>query len=195
MFWRSAMRKKQSRPRIFVFFGLIASGKSTLAHAWAARLGIPHFNSDRIRKDLAGEKESSGRHPFRQGIYTVSFTEKTYAALGEMAEKALQQGDSVVLDASYRQRSDREYIRGLAKKHGACARFILCSCPEPELKRRMEERARDPEAISDGRWEIYLQQKKVFEPPDELTPGELISLPTMGSVDLLLDKLSTLLAE
>ena len=39
---------------IWVFFGLIATGKSTLAEKWAARHTMAHFNSDRLRKELAG---------------------------------------------------------------------------------------------------------------------------------------------
>jgi hypothetical protein len=57
----------------------------------------------------------------------------------------------------------------------------------------MNERALDPQAVSDGRWEIYLEQKKVFEDPVELTAGELIPLQTMDPVPELIDKLSHLL--
>ena len=37
-----------------LFFGLIASGKSTLAKAWAEQKNIPYYNSDVVRKELAG---------------------------------------------------------------------------------------------------------------------------------------------
>ena len=40
--------------RIFVFFGLIASGKSTLAEHFAKRYHLPYYNTDRVRKELAG---------------------------------------------------------------------------------------------------------------------------------------------
>ena len=39
---------------ILVFFGMTASGKSTLAQACADRYGAPYYNTDRIRKELAG---------------------------------------------------------------------------------------------------------------------------------------------
>ena len=39
---------------------MIATGKSTLAAKWAARQGAPYFNSDRVRKELAGLPAKEG---------------------------------------------------------------------------------------------------------------------------------------
>ncbi|MCF6290822.1 MAG: AAA family ATPase [Desulfobacterales bacterium] len=183
------MTSYDKRPVVYVFFGLIASGKSTLARAWAERLGIGWYNSDVVRKGLAG---STGARPsgFGQGIYSRAYTRKTYQALADRAEQELVRGRSLVLDASYRCRADRECIGDLAEKHGAMARFILCSCPEAELKRRMEKRALDPTAVSDGRWEIYLKQKRLFEEPTELRPEELITLATQAPVNVLVGRLA-----
>jgi len=54
----------------------------------------------------------------------------------------------------------------------------------------MEQRALDPTAVSDGRWEIYLQQKMRFQPPDELAAGELLLLSTDPPVEEALANLS-----
>ncbi len=43
--------------------------------------------------------------------------------------------------------------------------------------------------VSDGRWEIYLKQKKRFEPPDELSASELIIIDTRASLEELLEEL------
>jgi len=40
----------------YVFFGMVATGKSYLAKAWAERLGGLYLNSDVVRKELAGLK-------------------------------------------------------------------------------------------------------------------------------------------
>jgi uncharacterized protein len=58
------------------------------------------------------------------------------------------------------------------------------------MKRRMELRKKDPGAVSDGRWEIYLKQKKRFESPNELPDSELIILDTGASIEKLLDELT-----
>jgi len=183
-----------SPPSLFAFFGLIASGKSTLAQAFAEKNGMGYHNSDVVRKELAGLKAKDGREAgFAQGIYSREFTEKTYSALLERAENDLRSGVSTVLDASYQDRHERERVRKLAEKLAVPLYFVLCICPEEEMKRRMEIRARDPKAVSDGRWEIYLKQKERFRPPEELPPGTLLTMETLGPVPELVLRLEGML--
>ncbi|MDH4320181.1 MAG: AAA family ATPase [Desulfobulbaceae bacterium] len=184
------------RPALFIFFGLIASGKSTLGQAFADRNDVRYYNSDVIRKELAGQLAQNGRQAgFDQGIYTKAFTEKTYSALLTRAEADLSAGISVALDASYQDPTERLRVRKLAEQLALPIYFVLCLCPEDEMKRRMEMRALDPKAVSDGRWEIYLQQKERYRSPDELPPGSLITINTDDSVANLLATLERLLAE
>ncbi len=169
--------------RLYVFFGLIASGKSTLAKAWATSIKAFYYNSDRVRKELAGiAPETSQKEVMDQGIYTKEFSERTYDALLKHAEKELTKGSSVVLDGSYQNKKEREKVRELARRLAVRVYFVLCGCDEDEMKRRMEVRAQDPMAVSDGRWEVYLKQKERFEPPDELSTEELITIDTQKTV-------------
>lgn len=169
--------------RVFIFFGLIASGKSTLATAWARRLGCPCFNSDRVRKELAGvAAESRQAAPMGEGIYNHDFSRLTYDRLSELATEALCQERSqgrgcVALDASYSSRAERDRIRERLAPVAEVI-FVHCLCPEEEMRERMERRQQDAQAVSDGRWEIYLQQKDIFEDPVELGPGQLITINT-----------------
>ena len=186
-----ASEEKRKTPVLYVFFGMIATGKSTLARKWARHKKLHAYNSDWVRKELAGITPSeSRRQTIDEGIYSREFSRKTYEALREKAEELLQRGDSVVLDASYQYARDRQELRALAKKCNCQVFFILCQCPEEEMKKRMEAREQDPAAISDGRWEIYLKQKKRFEPPDELGARELISIDTQAPLAALLEKLA-----
>lgn len=179
--------------KVFVFFGLIASGKSTLAKAWSVRHSLTYYNSDVIRKELAANMAADHRKAaFAKGIYSKEFTEKTYLALLERAEDDLAHGKSVVLDASYQSCRERERVRECAERLKARPFFILCTCPEEEMQRRMERRARDPKAISDGRWEIYVEQKKRFEAPDELGADEFVVFETIAPVEVLVDRLDTI---
>ena len=185
------MRKRAETPQVYVFFGLIAGGKSTLAQAWAGRLHIPYYNSDIVRKELAGMTDlRGGKQEYGRGIYSAEFTRKTYQALLGKAADELAGGSSVVLDGSYRCRADRDDVRALKKKHGARVQFILCSCPEAEARVRMKKRGLDPTAVSDGRLDIYLRQKELFEPPEELQPAEFVTLSTLAPVDELVDRLA-----
>jgi predicted kinase len=181
-------------PELFVFFGMIATGKSTLAERWAASRGIAYYNSDRVRKELAGmQAETRQREEFDEGIYTADFSRKTYDELLRRAEIELSAGRNAVLDGSYQARSERMRLVELAEKHAAAIRFIFCHCPEEEMRRRMGKRALDAGAVSDGRWEIYQLQKKRFEPPEELEAEQLVSLNTDDSLENLLQTLDSLL--
>jgi uncharacterized protein len=179
-------------PELFVFFGLIASGKSTLAQAWARRNSLAYYNSDVVRKELAGlSPRTRQQETADQGIYSSSFTARTYAALLARSEEDLARGQGVVLDASYQRKADRDQVRMLAERLGVRLYCVLCVCPEEEMKRRMAKRALDPQAVSDGRWEIYLKQKERFEPPTELSPDQLITLSTDLPVEAVLQQLAT----
>ena len=180
----------KNNPVIYVFFGMIATGKSTLSQAWASHKQLRCYNSDWVRKEMAGiNPAESQRESADSGIYTKEFSQKTYKTLLERAEASLKQGDSVIVDASYQYANDRQDVRELAKDLNSQVYFILCQCPEAEMKRRMNLREKDPAAVSDGRWEIYLKQKKRFESPDELSDSELIILDTQASLEELLKKL------
>ncbi len=180
-----------------MFFGMVASGKSTLARSFADRYDMPYHNTDRVRKELAGLTPTSRRPDgIDQGIYTGEFTRRTYQAMLDLARRDVQEGrPGVVLDGSYHRRQERDMVRQMAGDLGVVPLFINCICHEDEVKRRLEIRSQDPESISDGRWEIYLNQKKTFERPDELLPAELIVMNTEQKVDILLQSLETTLTE
>ena len=93
----------------------------------------------------------------------------------------------MIVDGSYQYANDRQDVRNLAKDLNCQIYFILCQCPEAEMKRRMDLREKDPATVSDGRWEIYQKQKKRFETPDELAASELIILNTQASLEELLE--------
>jgi uncharacterized protein len=173
---------------ILVFFGMTASGKSTLGRACADFFQAAYYNTDLIRKELAGLQASDKRPDgVGRGIYTSVFTEKTYAAMLEHAKQNLSLGGKlVVLDGSYSRYADRDLLRFEAARLGVRCIFIFCSCSEGEVRRRLELRAQDPEAVSDGRWEIYLHQKQTFEMPDATLESDCLQLNTEQPVEAML---------
>ena len=173
---------------VFVFFGMIATGKSYLAAAWARHHDCAYYNSDRVRKELAGlVPESRQAAGVDQGIYSREFSRRTYDQLLILAERDLDAnpGACVVLDGSYQARNERQRVQErLADK--ARVLFVHCICPEEVMRERMEQRQHDPQAVSDGRWEVYLQQKARFEMPSELRQEQLLTIDTNQSLDALL---------
>jgi aminoglycoside phosphotransferase family enzyme/predicted kinase len=178
-------------PDLYVFFGLSGTGKSTVASAWAKTHQLPFYNSDRVRKEFVARIPTEERHweRFGQGIYSQQQTLRTYRALACLAGKHLMQGEPVILDATYRDREERLRLLDLAKESKANIHFILCTCPEQEIKERLTQRARVETQVSDGRWEIYLKQKELFAPKDDLDQYHLMVLSTDRPVSELLDEL------
>ncbi len=182
---------------MYIFFGLIASGKSTLAELFAEANHFTYYNTDRVRKELAGlavtERRPDG---MGQGIYAPEFTARTYRTMLERAERDFQQGaEAVVLDGSYSRAADRAAVLELAAVLGTDTFFILCSCSDREVKRRLELRAKDPDAVSDGRWDIFVQQKDSFEFPHEIGSNQLLLLDTEADPEQLLQQLQRDLAK
>jgi predicted kinase len=168
------------RKRLLVFFGMIATGKSHLAAAFAKKWGCAYHNSDIVRKELAGLAADSRQiNTVDTGIYSSEFSRRTYDAVLARAQNDLKQKRyaCVVLDGSYQSRSERQLLcQKIGKQHRVV--FVHCQCSETVMKKRMDRRLKNPRAVSDGRWEIYLQQKKRFEMPVELPPGQLLTFDT-----------------
>jgi len=191
--WPSAMpvaEQTQGHPGrgekiIVVFFGLTASGKSTLGQAWARACGASYHNTDRVRKELAGLAPTVRRpDEVAGGIYSAECTDRTYGAMLARAEEDFARGyGMVVLDGSYSRRRHRDQVRAVARRIGGRGVFVFCTCSAAEVQRRLEQRAGDPEAVSDGRWEIYQHQLATFEQADAASERELITLDTEQGVE------------
>ncbi|GLZ09340.1 hypothetical protein Acsp03_68060 [Actinomadura sp. NBRC 104412] len=125
--------------------GLPGTGKTTLAGAIADRLGCTLLSSDRVRKELAGlSPGDSAAAPYGKGIYTPEWDRRTYDELAQRAERLLGLGETVVLDASWTSRHDRDLIGEVG--HRACAEFhpLRCMADEQVTAGRLRDRAPSP---------------------------------------------------
>jgi predicted kinase len=156
------------RPVLIVTMGLPASGKTTLAHGLASRLGLLHLSSDIARKQLVGLRATfHTSDAFETGIYTRSMSRRTYAILRRKAARGLRRGQSVVLDATYGQPSERAALRQLARHTGARLYVILCRANEAVLHSRLAARRIDSRSVSDARPELWPLLRSAFvEPAD-----------------------------
>ena len=157
------------RPVFVLVRGLSGSGKSTLAEALSSEAGLLHLSSDRIRKELAGmDPLTHDYKPFGRGIYSGEATERTYGEIIGRAGRALRAGRSVVVDATFLKKTLVERVRSEAQSSGAKVHIVEVRAPESLVRRRLVERS-SATSESDAGWQIYLEQKKLFE---EVVPAE-----------------------
>jgi predicted kinase len=167
-----------SRPRIWVVFGMIASGKSTLARSLSESLGIAVLNSDEVRKELfRGRGLKSGRVPAYAGMYSQEATALTYGRLLLKAQEVLDQGRSIILDATFSRSRHRDEVRRLATDMDAGIRLIACTCPEEQTIERLRRRENQA-CVSDARLEHLEAIKSRYQSPDEIPDDQLIRIDT-----------------
>jgi uncharacterized protein len=170
------------QPFLVLICGLSGSGKSTLARELGRRLGMAVINSDVVRKLIAGR----GGHdaaPLNQGIYSPTMTTKTYARMARQAERQILMGQGAILDATFVRRAQREKMAQLAAKHKVPIFLIHCFAADELTHRRLAARAAEGRDVSDGRWEIYLNQKTAHEPLDEISSAQRLDLDTALPVE------------
>ena len=172
------------QPFILIVSGLTGSGKSTLARELSARIGVATINSDVVRKELAG-KQGSQPAPYNQGIYSASMTEKTYSKMAREAEKLILSGRGVILDGTFMKRSQRQKFLALGQKQQIPLLAIHCMVSDETTQDRLAQRESVGTDVSDGRWEIYGQQKDVFEVLDDIPAAARLELDTHATLDTL----------
>jgi predicted kinase len=161
--------------------GLPGSGKSSLAQELTGS-GFQVLSSDVVRKQLAGSDSTTHHYEeFEEGIYGRHTTERTYDALLHEARPLLEQGSSVILDASFTRRDHRRRAARLAKDVGAQFACLYLEVDDATARNRIDRRVIEGDDPSDARWLVYRGQKRRFQKPSEVPAGRLIPLDASGS--------------
>lgn len=160
--------------RLTITFGLSGAGKTTrstamlLADRSAATVRI---RSDIERKRLYGLGAEAASHSrLADGIYSTEASTRTYARLAELASAMLVAGWSVIVDATFLRRAERDVFRSLATAKGASFSILGCSADGEELRRRLAQRSGD---ASEATVAVLERQIDLLEP---LGRDELLEL-------------------
>lgn len=171
-------------PRILAFAGHVASGKSSLAEFAAGESGWTLLSSDRIRKSLAGVKPHyRGTAVERGALYSGEHTQRVYETLFSGASERVRAGESVILDATFSRRTDRDALAGVASAVGAELIWTFADANDEVRRRRLRDRASRNDVISDAREEDLQLLAARFETPDELPASGLIRINTETSLE------------
>jgi predicted kinase len=166
-----------SRPTLWIFCGLPATGKSQMSEKLARAFSASLLRSDVIRKDLVGLGDQEVVVPYGADIYRRERRNLVYARMLSLAQEELKGGRSVILDASFSLRKWRDEARQLARDLDTSFIVIECRCSQESIEKRLKMRERIPGA-SDARIQHLPSMIKAFEPLLEVAPEALIQLDT-----------------
>jgi aminoglycoside phosphotransferase family enzyme/predicted kinase len=157
------------KPMLLVTCGLVATGKSTVARLLSARTGFPVFDSDHVRKKVAGISPTTrAREGYQKGIYTREFTRHTYKALLKAADERLAAGQGVIIDATFSDPQHRNLVTDLASRHNVPLLFVECHTDENTIRQRLTDRRNDEHEPSDATWAVYEQMRAEYHPLSEI---------------------------
>jgi len=154
-------------PTFFITHGLAGCGKTTLSTA--RLLADPLAATVRLRSDVERKRlfglaaSAASGSPLDAGIYTLEANARTYARLAELADAALAAGWSVIVDAAFLKRAERDAFRALAARHGVVMQILAPRVADAELERRVEARRGSGDASEAGR-EVLERQRGYLEP-------------------------------
>ena len=155
------------KPKLIIMCGLTGSGKSFAAKKIAKGINAAVLSSDETRKKLAGmNRFESDLSDFKKGIYSDDITKKTYEQLNNEAYNLLRNGRNVILDATFLTEKQRNDVKTYMKRLWIEPVVIFIDTDEKTAMEHFKKREREQSA-SDGRLEIYKEQKKIFEKPEK----------------------------
>ena len=194
-------------PTLLLVGGVMGTGKSTLALALQRELGWALFSSDTLRKRLANLAPGQPMaEAYGQGLYSPEWMTRTYEALVQEAGRALADGRSMLLDATFLRRADRQAAARRARRLGARTLFIECTCPRELALERLGQRwtarikgdresSEGASRASDARPALYDEQAvrwEAFEPGEESESEHMVittAQPLAASVEQVLNVL------
>jgi aminoglycoside phosphotransferase family enzyme/predicted kinase len=139
---------QRSGPVLLLCHGFSGSGKSVASRALAELSGAVRLSSDVERKRSGASRESNVRLGAEH--YTRDAQNAIYDHLLRLAQNVLQNGYSVIVDATFIMRIHRRAFFALAERLGVPVRMLDFRAEQSVLAERIETRSRGPRDASDA---------------------------------------------
>lgn len=119
-------------------------GKSTVGAGLAGDIGAVLIRSDLVRKELLGlPADHHGSTRFGQGPYRRDVSDQVYEEMVTRAQRALELGYSVVIDATWAREAHRELAADAARRASAQLVQLRCDTTEEIAAARIRSRRSD----------------------------------------------------
>jgi len=155
-------------PALIITCGLSGSGKTTGSQAFLERVGAVRVRSDVERKRRHGvaalERSSNA---VDVALYTPRETDGTYERLKHLARSIVEAGWTVVVDATFLRRGQRQTFRDLATALRVPFAILSFNAPAATLRKRIAERHAHGADASDADLGVLSYQIATREPLTE----------------------------
>ncbi|HAF44039.1 MAG TPA: hypothetical protein DCK83_03640 [Gallionellaceae bacterium] len=133
----------QYAPALIITHGLPGSGKTTFSQLALQQLGAIRIRSDVERKRLFGLGVLESSRASGGDIYSREATVATYARLHELARESLVAGYTVIVDAAFLKRGERESFCRLALEMAVPFAIASLYARDEALRERIRQRRND----------------------------------------------------
>jgi len=152
--------RADSKPFLLITCGPSGAGKSFMSERLCGILGAIRVRSDaeRQRRALPGENQ-----------YSAFARHRTYMRMETNADKILQSGYPVIVDATFIRKEDRQQFWHLANDRQVPFGILWLNAPKQVLKRRVALRSATGTDASEANVDVLERQLQEVEP---LSPAE-----------------------
>ncbi len=157
-------------PRLVITHGLAGCGKTFASNRLLQSDDEAHARTLRLRSDVERRRlfglqrnQRSGAG-VNAGIYDASAHQRTYAHLRDTARMLLHAGWSVIVDAAFLRRGERDDFHALADACGAGFAILAPQADTDELRRRITARQASGKDASEATLAVLDKQLQWIEP-------------------------------
>lgn len=157
-----------ARKRLVITHGLSGCGKTVASTA--RLLSDPQAATLRLRSDVERKRlfglapaQASGSK-IDAGIYAANASAQTYTRLRTLAAMLLGGGGTVIVDAAFLKRADRDAFRALAADAGAAFEILAPQATPGQLRERILARSALGLDASEATLDVLAQQLRTIEP-------------------------------
>ena len=155
-------------PHLLITHGLSGCGKTVASNQLLQsdpQACTLRLRSDVERKRLFGiASNAPSGSPLGGGIYDATAQQQTYARLRELAKTLLRQGWSVIVDAAFLQRAERDAFHTLANELGLPFQILAPQASPAQLRERILARQAQGRDASEATLAVLERQLRTLEP-------------------------------
>ena len=152
-------------PSLIIMHGLSGSGKTIISQLILEAIGAIRIRSDIERKRLFGlSPEARTEDETKSTIYGMDASQATYTRLEELAGKILESAFTVIVDATFLKKAQRQIFKHMAESKRVPFIIVDVTASEETLRERVKKREQTVVDASEATVSVLEQQLFHQEP-------------------------------